>query len=118
MTLSHAESGCADSSDTLRRRTYSLGNTNYFVFALGVVAILVLVLGERMLPGRPVALSVVALLTAAASMLGLPSLGVATTGEFPAGLPALGAMYRDNLDDNGAERPILRASSRHQGCGD
>ena len=79
-----------------------MGNTNYFVLALGVVAILVLVLGERMLPGRPVALSVVALLTAAASMLGFPR--VATTGEFPAGLPALGLMYRDNLDHNGAER--------------
>jgi MFS superfamily sulfate permease-like transporter len=67
-----------------------LGQTNYFVFALGVVAILLLVLGERMLPGRPVALGVVALSIAATSMLGLPALGVATTGEIPAGLPTLG----------------------------
>lgn len=67
-----------------------LGQTNYFVFALGVVAILLLVLGESMLPGRPVALGVVALSILGASVLGLPALGVATTGEIPAGLPALG----------------------------
>ncbi len=67
-----------------------LGETNYFVFALGVVAILLLVLGERILPGRPVALGVVALSIAAATALGLPALGVATTGEIPAGLPTLG----------------------------
>ncbi len=66
-----------------------LGQTNYFVLALGVVAIMLLVLGERMLPGRPVALAVVALSIVAASLLGLPALGVATTGEIPAGLPTL-----------------------------
>jgi sulfate permease, SulP family len=66
-----------------------LGQTNYLVFALGVIAIMLLVLGERLLPGRPVALGVVALSIVAASALGLPALGVATTGEIPAGLPTL-----------------------------
>jgi sulfate permease, SulP family len=66
-----------------------LGQTNYLVFALGVIAIMLLVLGERLLPGRPVALAVVALSIVAASVLGLPALGVATTGEIPAGLPTL-----------------------------
>jgi sulfate permease, SulP family len=66
-----------------------LGQTNYLVFALGVIAIMLLVLGERLLPGRPVALGVVALSIVAASVLGLPALGVATTGEIPAGLPTL-----------------------------
>ena len=37
-----------------------LGQTQYLVLALGVIAIMLLVLGERMLPGRPVALAVVA----------------------------------------------------------
>jgi sulfate permease, SulP family len=66
-----------------------LGETNHFVFALGVVAIMLLVLGERLLPGRPIALGVVALSIVGASVLGLPALGVATTGEIPAGLPTL-----------------------------
>jgi SulP family sulfate permease len=67
-----------------------LGQTDYLVLALGIVAIMLLVLGERMLPGRPVALAVVALSIVAASVLGLPARGVATTGEIPAGLPTLG----------------------------
>jgi high affinity sulfate transporter 1 len=66
-----------------------LGQTNYLVFVVGIIAIILLVLGERLLPGRPVALAVVALSIVAASVLGLPALGVATTGEIPAGLPTL-----------------------------
>ena len=58
-----------------------LGQMNLFVFALGVVAIMLLVFGERLMPGRPIALGVVALSIVAASVLGLPALGVATTGE-------------------------------------
>jgi sulfate permease, SulP family len=67
-----------------------LTQTSGLTFALGVIAIVLLVLGERLLPGRPVALAVVALSIVAASVLGLPALGVATTGEIPAGLPTLG----------------------------
>ena len=66
-----------------------LGQIHYLVFALGVVAIVLLVLGERMLPGRPVALAVVAISIAVASAFSLPALGVPVTGEVPAGLPSL-----------------------------
>ena len=66
-----------------------LGQIHYLVLALGLVAILLLVLGERLLPGRPVALAVVALSIVAASVLGLPALGIPTTGEIPPGLPSL-----------------------------
>ena len=66
-----------------------LGQTNFLVLTLGAIAILVLLLGERFLPGRPVALGVVALAIIAASMFGLPALGVPTTGEVPGGLPSL-----------------------------
>src|SRR5437588_12028606 len=38
-----------------------LGQTNLLVLAVGVAAIVLLVLGERALPGRPVALAIVAL---------------------------------------------------------
>src|SRR5262245_14570827 len=66
-----------------------IGHTQYLVLALGAVAIMLLVMGERTLPGRPVALGVVALSIIAASGLGLPALGVPITGEIPAGLPTI-----------------------------
>jgi SulP family sulfate permease len=66
-----------------------LGQVHYLVFALGVVAILLLVLGDRLLPAKPVGLAVVALSIVVASAFGLPELGVPTTGEVPAGLPSL-----------------------------
>jgi len=66
-----------------------LGQTQYLVLAVGVVAVVLLTFGERLLPGKPVALGVVALSIVAASALGLPALGVPTTGTIPAGLPAL-----------------------------
>jgi SulP family sulfate permease len=66
-----------------------LGQTHGLVLAVGALAILLLTLGERMLPGKPVALGVVALSIVAASLLGLPAQGVPTTGQIPAGLPTL-----------------------------
>jgi sulfate permease, SulP family len=66
-----------------------VGQMNYVVLLVGVSAIGLLVLGDRLLPGRPVALGVVTLAIAAATVLGLPSLGVPTTGKIPAGLPTL-----------------------------
>jgi SulP family sulfate permease len=66
-----------------------LGQIHYLVFAIGLAAIVLLTVGERMLPGRPIALGVVALSIVVASLLGLPSLGVPITGEIPAGLPSL-----------------------------
>jgi high affinity sulfate transporter 1 len=66
-----------------------LGKTHYLALAVGLVAIALLMFGERLLPGKPVALGVVALSIVVASALGLPALGVATTGDIPAGLPTL-----------------------------
>jgi len=66
-----------------------LGQTHYLVLALGVIAVFLLLLGERFLPGKPVGLAVVALSIAVASIFGLAALGVPTTGEVPAGLPSL-----------------------------
>jgi sulfate permease, SulP family len=68
-----------------------IGNTQGIVLAIGVVAILLLLLGDRLLPGKPVALGVVVLSIVASHLLALPSLGVPTTGAIPAGLPSLEA---------------------------
>ena len=64
------------------------GDVHLLALAIGVVTILVLLLGERFLPGRPVGLTVVALSILIATLFGLPSLGVAVTGKVPQGLPA------------------------------
>jgi SulP family sulfate permease len=66
-----------------------LGQVHYLVLAIGVLAIAVLLAGERAFPGRPVALVVVVLAIAAASIFGLPALGIPITGEIPQGLPWL-----------------------------
>ena len=66
-----------------------LGEMHYLVLVVGVVAIGLIVLGEGLLPGKPVALGVVALAIIAATVLGLPEIGVPTTGKIPAGLPSL-----------------------------
>jgi sulfate permease, SulP family len=67
-----------------------LGSTHLLVLGVGMAALLLLLLGERLLPGRPVGLAVVALSIVAASAFGLAALGVPVTGEVPAGLPSLG----------------------------
>ena len=66
-----------------------LGQMQYLVLIVGVIAIGLIVFGERLLPGKPVALGVVVLAIIAATVLGLPALGVPITGEIPAGLPTL-----------------------------
>lgn len=65
-----------------------LGQAQILVLAIGAVAIVLLLAGEKWLPGRPVALFVVALAIVCATLLGLPAKGVPITGEIPAGLPS------------------------------
>jgi SulP family sulfate permease len=66
-----------------------LGHIQLVVLAMGAVAIAMLLMGERWLPGRPVALAVVALSIFLATVLGLPAIGVPVTGNIPKGLPTL-----------------------------
>ena len=66
-----------------------IGHTHYLVLALSIVAIVLLVFGERLCARKPIALGVVAVSIIAASAFGLPALGVPVTGEIPAGLPTL-----------------------------
>lgn len=66
-----------------------LGNMQLVVLAVGLAAIALLLLGERLLPGRPVALAVVALAIVLTTLLGLPQFGVPVTGHIPEGLPTL-----------------------------
>jgi sulfate permease, SulP family len=66
-----------------------LGHMQIVVLVVGAIAIALLLMGERWLPGRPVALAVVALAIFLATVLGLPAIGVPVTGDIPEGLPML-----------------------------
>src|SRR5712672_438575 len=66
-----------------------LGSIHWIVLAIGLVAILLLLLGERLLPGRPIGLAVVILSIVVATLFGLTALGIPVTGEIPKGLPSL-----------------------------
>ncbi|SAL28341.1 SulP family inorganic anion transporter [Caballeronia humi] len=61
--------------------------TNLAVFAFGMVALAVLLLGEKFLPGRPVALLVVVVSIVVLSVTSLRSLGFSVVGALPQGLP-------------------------------
>ncbi|TPQ33863.1 DNA repair protein [Bradyrhizobium guangdongense] len=66
-----------------------LGDINLLILAIGAAALLLLLLGERLLPGKPVSITIVAASIAVATLLGLPALGVPVTGKIPEGLPSL-----------------------------
>lgn len=67
-----------------------LGETNLATLGVGLSALALLVLGERLLPRRPIALFVVALSIAVMSYFPLASHGVKTVGLIPQGFPQLG----------------------------
>jgi high affinity sulfate transporter 1 len=83
--------GVAGGGDHFFERTWilltQLQDTNIVVLALGIAALALLVLGNRLFPGRPVALFVVAMAILSVPVLDLAERGVAIVGEIPAGLP-------------------------------
>ncbi|HEV3416586.1 MAG TPA: SulP family inorganic anion transporter [Pirellulales bacterium] len=68
-----------------------LSASNLTVLAIGLAALALLLLGEKFLPNRPVALFVVVLSIVVMSWSSLADRGVGIVGVLPAGLPALSA---------------------------
>src|SRR5262245_624882 len=66
-----------------------LGETNVVVLGVGLAALALLLLGDKFLPSRPIALVVVVLATVVMSFTSLEESGVATVGPLPPGLPEL-----------------------------
>ena len=64
-----------------------LPDTNLAVLAFGLAALAVLLLGEKFLPGRPIALFVVVLSIVVLSVTPLAELGFKVVGALPTGLP-------------------------------
>ena len=81
--------GVKGGGDHFFERAYVLGtqlpDTNVVVLLFGVVAIALLVAGERLFPGRPVALFVVIAAIVALSVTPLAQQGFKTVGVLPAG---------------------------------
>ncbi len=71
------------------------------VLAVGLSALVLLWLGEKYLPGRPIELFVVAISLVVVPVLGLEAIGVPTVGDVPAGLPKLGLPVMDLHGLNG-----------------
>jgi SulP family sulfate permease len=67
-----------------------LGDTNLATLGVGVGAIALLVVGDRVLPRRPIALFVVAIAILVMTFFPLAHYGVKTVGTIPQGLPLLG----------------------------
>lgn len=94
--------GVKGGGDDFFSRLWALGQqidgTNLVVLAVGLIAIALLVMGDKWLPGRPIALGVVILSLLAVPLFGLAQHGVKVVGELPSGLPSF-AMPEVRLND-------------------
>jgi anti-anti-sigma factor len=78
-----------------------LPETNWFVLAFGAAALLLLIVGDIIFPGRPVSLLVVIAAIIVVSVTQLSSYGIHVAGEIPKGLPSIGRPSLRFSDVNG-----------------
>lgn len=83
-------------------------STNTVVLIFGVVAIVLLLSGEKLLPGKPIAIFVVALSVLIITFTPLGSMGFKTVGIIPSGLPIFHIPHL-NLEDIGNILPLAFA---------
>jgi high affinity sulfate transporter 1 len=86
-----------------------LSDTNIVVLLFGLGAIILLVVGEKLFSGKPVAIIVVAISVLVVSFTPLGSMGFKTVGIIPSGLPEL-RIPSLNLHDVGNIIPLAFAS--------
>jgi len=79
--------GGANFLDRIFKLVLQLPETNSAVFIFGIIAITILIFGEKMLPGKPIAILIVivSIILIVATSLGLQ--GIPTVGIIPSGLP-------------------------------
>ena len=85
-----------------------LPTTNTVVLIFGIVAIVLLLTGEKFLPGKPIAIIVVAISVLTISFTPLGAMGFKTVGIIPSGLPKL-QVPDLNLVDIGNVLPLAFA---------
>jgi SulP family sulfate permease len=84
------EGGGSNFFERVGRLFQHLPETNWVVLGFGAAALLLLILGDKFFPGKPVSLAVVIASIVVISVTQLSSFGIHVTGEIPAGLPASG----------------------------
>jgi SulP family sulfate permease len=83
--------------------------TNVVVLIFGVGAIVLLIVGQKLMPGKPVAIIVVAISVLLITFTPLGSMGFKTVGILPSGLPKINVPVL-NLSDIGNILPLAFAS--------
>lgn len=79
--------GGDDFFERLWHLAQQMGTTNPWALGIGLAALVLLLLGDKFLPGRPVALLVVLLSILAVWLAPFEEYGVKIVGDIPAGLP-------------------------------
>lgn len=69
--------------------TFQIPDANIYVLIFGLIAITLILFGEKLFPGKPVAIFIVAVSIIIISLTPLGNLGFKTVGLLPAGLPQL-----------------------------
>jgi high affinity sulfate transporter 1 len=91
--------GVAGGGDDFFERVWrigqQIGSTQWLALGVGGIAVVVLLAGNRWLPGRPVALFVVIVSLIAVAVLGLEDRGLRIVGDIPSGLPRFQGMSFD-----------------------
>jgi len=85
-----------------------MSDTNFYVLVFGIIAIALFIGGDKLLPGKPVAIVVVALSILIISFTPLGSMGFKTVGIIPSGLPQF-RVPDLNLKDIGDILPLAFA---------
>jgi len=100
--------GGESSIDRLAVLFNQLPQTNIYVLIFGIVAVALLFTGDKLFPGKPVAIIVVALSVIIISFTPLGSMNFKTVGVLPSGLPDL-RLPTLNLEDIGKIIPLAFA---------
>lgn len=80
------------------RLTGQLPQANFMVLIIGMAAILLLVAGQKIFPGRPIAILLVIFSVLLVSVLPEGETGIALTGHIPSGLPEFRTPVMDARD--------------------
>jgi sulfate permease, SulP family len=85
--------GTAGGGETFFERSSILWNqlpgTNVAVLIFGIIALVMLIAGEKIFPGKPVAIIIVSLSIVVVTFTPIGSMGFKTVGTIPSGLPDL-----------------------------
>lgn len=84
------EGGGSNFFERIITLTKNLPETNWIVFAFGMVALALLLIGDKLFPGKPVSLVVLIASIVVISVTSLTSYGIHITGAIPSGMPSIG----------------------------